>query len=47
MVDMAVNETDKPKSAFAIELMKFETVPPGHAATRNIPSAKPGNGFQK
>ena len=45
-VDIAVSETDKPRSAFAKELMKFETVPPGQAATKNIPSAKPGSGFQ-
>ena len=45
-VEIAVSETESPKSAFARELMKLEIFPPGHAATRNIPSTRPGSGSQ-
>lgn len=40
-----VRLTDNAALAFAIELMKFEMFPPGHEATKIIPKATEGLGF--
>lgn len=46
-VAIDVRETDKATLALANELIKFDMLPPGHEATKNIPNAKPGFGLKK
>jgi hypothetical protein len=44
-VENAVSDTDKAVFPFAKWVIKLETFPPGHAATKNIPNATEGGGL--
>jgi hypothetical protein len=44
-VDIAVRLTDRATFPFAMELIKFEILPPGQAATKIIPKATVGVGL--
>src|ERR1035437_8992000 len=46
-VEIAVRLTARATFPLAIELIKFEMFPPGHAATKIIPRAMVGVGFNK
>ncbi len=45
-VEKAVSDTDKAVFPLAKWVIKFETFPPGQAATKNIPNATEGGGFK-
>jgi len=47
VVEIAVRLTERATLPLAMELIKFEMFPPGHAATKIIPNATVGVGLSR